>query len=67
MQYKIGRDLARAICAKLPHATIGKTRWVRRSDVEHLFERAIQDGADLWDLMREHDAGSLRLWMKRAA
>lgn len=66
-QYGLGRDLTTEVMQLLPHITLGRTgrgmkRLVKREDIETLLERAIEEGVDLWQLVRKHKGSPKNLW-----
>lgn len=46
-EYGVGRETAYALTVLLPHAWIGRTRVVRREDVERYLEQAVREGLDI--------------------
>lgn len=64
-RYSLGHHLARALAKLLPHATVGRMLMVRAADMDALMDRAIADGADLWDIARESDPEKILGWIRR--
>lgn len=66
--YGLGRDICSQLLKVLPHVCLGyagagQRRMVRREDVEELLKRAAKEGADLWQLVRQHTPESLIAWL----
>ena len=67
-QYGLGRDLATQVARLLPHVKTGRSGrgerlLVRRSDFDHLINRAAEEQRDLWELVRDFTPERLRRWL----
>ena len=69
-EYSLGRELATRLAAAMPHIVVGRTgtgprRLIHRADLENVLTQASMTQTDLWQLVRQEDAGIvIRSWLQ---